>query len=267
MKTVIICHEGARLDTEGLSKWMSSFSDLLGIVILKEKPGRFFKRVKREIKRSGFIGFIDVTIFRLWYKFFKASEYDKWEDSIFQDIFSKYPEISAQTKVISSHSPNSDEVKAFLTELQPDIMLARCKTLLKPEVFQIPKTGTFVLHPGVTPEYRNAYGCFWAIANKDYDKVGTTLLQIDEGVDTGPVYEYFSYDYDVLKESHLVIQNRTVVDNLDKIAAKFKEIYEGTAEKINTSGRKSGAWGQPWMSVYLKMIKEAKRNRKNESNN
>ncbi len=47
MKTVLICHEGAKFDSEGLSRWMDSFSDLLGIVIIKEKPGRFMRRVKR----------------------------------------------------------------------------------------------------------------------------------------------------------------------------------------------------------------------------
>ena len=66
--------------------------------------------------------------------------------------------------------------------------IARCKVILKPDIFALPRAGTFVLHPGICPEYRNAHGCFWALANRDLDRVGMTLLRVDAGVDTGPVY-------------------------------------------------------------------------------
>ena len=48
-----------------------------------------------------------------------------------------------------------------------------------------------------------------------------TLLRIDKGVDTGPVYGYFRYRYDPARESHVVIQHRVVLDNLDAIAGKL----------------------------------------------
>ena len=44
-----------------------------------------------------------------------------------------------------------------------------------------------------------------------------TLLRVDRGVDTGPVYGYFSYPFDERRESHHVIQQRVVLDNLDAI--------------------------------------------------
>ena len=51
------------------------------------------------------------------------------------------------------------------------------------------------MHPGICPEYRNAHGCFWALANRDLNKVGMTLLRIDKGVDTGPTFGYYTYPY------------------------------------------------------------------------
>ena len=53
-------------------------------------------------------------------------------------------------------------------------------------------TGHSSMHPGICPEYRNSHGCFWALARRDLDHVGATLLQIDEGSDTGPVYAYYT---------------------------------------------------------------------------
>ena len=132
------------------------------------------------------------------------------------------------------------------------MIIAVCKCLLKKSVYTIPTKGTFVFHPGICPEYRNAHGCFWALANDDPERVGMTLLKIDDGVDTGPVYGYFTYDYDP-KESPMIIQSRVVYDNLEGIRDRLIEIDEGRATAIDTTGRESAVWGQPWLTRYLAM--------------
>jgi methionyl-tRNA formyltransferase len=148
-------------------------------------------------------------------------------------------------------SPNTPEAGAFIRRCGLDVMLARCKTLLKQEIFALPAEGTFVLHPGVCPEYRNAHGCFWALANGDLYKVGATLLQIDEGVDTGPVYGYFRYAYDEVAESPFVIQGSVVVENLDAIRQALIDVTARHAVRLDVSGRPSAVWGQPWLTKYF----------------
>src|SRR5207245_10871947 len=59
----------------------------------------------------------------------------------------------------------------------PDVMIARCKVLLRREIFDLPPHGTFVLHPGICPEYRNSHGCFWALSRRDLGRVGMSLLR------------------------------------------------------------------------------------------
>lgn len=258
MKTLLICHEGALLDQEILAQWLASFSELVGVVVLREKGERKFKRIKREIKRSGLLRFADVTAFRVYRKLFLAAEDATWEKSEIKRLSAIYPK-TAETSVLVSHSPNSADVEQFITEKQPDVIIARCKVILKKQIFSLAKTGTFVMHPGVCPEYRNAHGCFWALARGDFEKVGMTLLQIDEGVDTGPTYGYYSYDYDSLNESHNRIQARVVTENLSKIEEKLKEIYQGTAQTIPVNGRESQTWGHPWLTQYLAWKRRAKR--------
>jgi 16S rRNA U1498 N3-methylase RsmE len=85
-----------------------------------------------------------------------------------------------------------------------------------------------------------------------------TLLRIDEGVDTGPVYGYFLPELDEVNESHIVIQHRTVFDNLDAIRQKLEEIGTGKAVPINTAGRESRVWGQPWLSRYIRWKRAAR---------
>ena len=220
-----------------------------------------WRRVKRELKRVGIIRFLDALAFRFYYRIFAAGKDRRWERKEIQDKCAIYADIGPETAILRTLSPNSLEAEAFIRQLRPDLVLARCKVLLKEVIFSIPAKGTFVMHPGICPEYRNSHGCFWALANGDLDKVGMTLLRIDKGVDTGPPYGYFTYPFDEAHESHIVIQHRVVLENLDVLRSKFLEIFNGTAVPRNTSGRASAAWGQPWLTKYLRWKYQAKRRR------
>lgn len=251
-RSVLICHREHPLDREGVSRWMGSFSQLTGILELEEGPGRTGQRVRKEIRRSGLVRFLDVLLFRLYYRLALSSADRAWEQETLQSLARRFEAVPPCENVLRAQSPNSPESVAFLRECAPDFVVARCKTLLKPEVFTVPTHGTYVLHPGICPEYRNAHGCFWALARRDLERVGLTLLRIDAGVDTGPVYGYFRYAYDEVRESHITIQQRVLVENLDAIRARLLEVMEGRATPIETHGRPSAVWGQPWMSAYLR---------------
>jgi methionyl-tRNA formyltransferase len=117
-----------------------------------------------------------------------------------------------------------------------------------------------VLHPGICPEYRNAHGCFWALANRDLDRVGMTLLRIDAGIDTGPVYLHGTCGYDELRDSHIVIQQRAVVENLDAIGRTLTALAAGgDVQPVRTQGRRSAVWGQPRLTQYLRWKMAARR--------
>jgi len=251
MRTLLIGHDDAALDREGLVRWLGSFSTFTGTVVIRESGGRLKKRIRREMTRVGPWRFLDVLAFRLYYSIAHAAGDRVWEQRELERLRGRYPERPEATEVVVS-SPNSPEAEAFIREQQPDLVLARCKTLLKEQIFSIPRLGTFVMHPGICPEYRNAHGCFWARATGDHDNVGMTLLRIDKGVDTGPVYGYFRVEAHAA-ESHVVTQHRVVHEHLDTIRDKLLEIEAGTAERIVTAGRRSATWGQPWMTAYLRM--------------
>ncbi len=202
----------------------------------------------------------DVLPFRVYSRFFLASKEARWEADELKRWGLTYP-LGHKAPICDTHSPNSKKAREFIEQNAPDVVIARCKFLLKKSVYSVAKTGTFVLHPGICPEYRNAHGGFWALAHDDIENVGVTLLKIDDGIDTGPVYGYFSYAYDEISESHIQIQARCVFDNLDQIAKKLTEVHEGVAEPVDTTGRPSAEWGQPWLSRYLYWRRQAKRRR------
>ena len=265
MRTLLICHENDELDREIIAPWLASFSDLAGVLVLREKPGRMKTRIKREVGRVGYLRFLDVLSFRLYYRLFLAARDAAWRSKTIERFRSEYPELGLTPQLVT-HSPNSTEAASFLQDAAPDIVVARCKTLLKKEIFSLAAVATVVFHPGVCPEYRNAHGCFWALAEEDYEKVGMTLLKIDEGVDTGPTYGYYSYDFDELAESHIVIQSRVVLENLPELREKLEAIYAGTAVAIDEGGRESRVWGQPWLTKFWQIRKRAGTRRRTDPN-
>lgn len=257
-RVVLVCHEADRIDTEIIAAWLATSFMLVGIVTLRERSAAIVRRARREIRRVGLLRFLDVAAFRLYYRFRLARKDAAWIEKEITRFRARYPVSSLHDipRVVAA-SPNRHDVRDFLTGLAPDLILARCKSILQPEIFSIPGAGTWVLHPGICPEYRNAHGCFWALAKRDLERVGMTLLRVDRGVDTGPIFLQATYRFDELRESHIVIQYRSVLENLVDIEATLLAACSGVALPLSTEGRRSGVWGQPWLSEYLRWKRTA----------
>ena len=103
------------------------------------------------------------------------------------------------------------------------------------------------------------HGCFWALSAGDLSRVGLTLLRIDAGVDTGPVYGHFTYPFDEREDSHIVIQLRVLLENLDAIRDTMLKAVSGAAEPLDLRGRNSAVWGQPRLTAYARWKLRARR--------
>ena len=257
---VLICHEQDRLDTEGLASWLASTLKLAGLIIIRDQPGRLWRASRREIRRVGWFRFLDVLAFRVYARLRLAGRDAAWKDEAVRRLRERYPaDLTAVPRIVVS-SPNSEDARAFMAGLRPDVAIARCKVILKREVFELPRVGTFVMHPGVCPEYRNAHGCFWALVNRDLDRVGMTLLRVDAGIDTGPIYLHGRCAADEAHESHVVIQYRAVIENLDAIGRILLSLCRGEhVPPVNVEGRASATWGQPRLTDYVRWKQAARK--------
>lgn len=253
VRLVLIC-SGSRLNSEVLPAFLATRFELVGMVLVQDRRRDRLSRIRYEWRRSRF-RIIDVLAYRLYYRLVCAHR-DRSDDYV-TGLLSRYPPAAAMP-VFTTSNVNSPEATRFLESLEPDVGVAACKTLLSREVFDVPRHGTFVVHPGIVPEYRNSYGCFWALARRDLDRVGASLLRIDEGVDTGLVYGYYTTSFDERTESHIAIQERVVYENLEQIGDDLREVVEGDRQSIDTSRRVSRAWGQPRLTDYLRWRRAAR---------
>jgi len=252
LRTVLLCHAEEELHRDGIAWWLASETRLAGIVLVRDPGTSLRRRIRREMRRSGLPGLLDSVLFRVYHRIRFGGEERRWRRDTLQRLRTRYPALTADIPTLITSDPNSGEVVEFVTACRPDLSLAFLKHLLKPAVFTIPRGGTLVMHPGICPEYRNSHGCFWAIARGDLGKVGMTLLRIDQGVDTGPIFGYFRRPPASWSASPIVLQHQVVLENLPQIQEMLHRIAAGSASTVPVSGRTSAAWGQPKLSAWLR---------------
>jgi folate-dependent phosphoribosylglycinamide formyltransferase PurN len=256
---VLLCQHDERIDRLGLAAWIAASMRLAGLIVIHDDRRKRWRSLRAEYRRGGWMGLADVAAFRLVYGLTRAPHDRRWVESAVRRLTTTYAADLTGVPRLDVTDPNSEDARRFLERCQPDLAIARCRHLLLPAVFTIPTHGTFVLHPGICPEYRNAHGCFWALARRDLRRVGMTLLRVDAGIDTGPIYLQATCRIDERHESHRVIQYRVVLENLDQIARTLVAIVNGACEPVSTAGRHSAAWGQPRLTAYISWKRAARR--------
>ncbi len=251
-RSVLICHANEPLHLEGVARWLAAESDLRGIVVIHDRAEDRLRRARRELARSGLLGLLDVLLFRVYYLLRWRRRDAGWRRQALEDLRRRYPGPVPEVPRIAVGSPNVPAVERFLQDCRPDLAVALCKHLLQERIFRLPRAGVFVMHPGICPEYRNAHGCFWAMARGDLQRVGMTLLRVDAGVDTGPIFGHFTVAIREGEESHLVVQHRVVLENLKPVWTRLEQVLAGQAQPVDVDGRGSAVWGQPRLSASLR---------------
>ena len=105
--------------------------------------------------------------------------------------FADVPDIPAERKAPTHRvsTINDPKVRQLLREAQPDVTVVTCTTVLTPETIAAAGVPILNVHGGCLPDYRGWYGFFFALYEGAFDKIGSTIHFIDEGIDTGDIIE------------------------------------------------------------------------------
>jgi methionyl-tRNA formyltransferase len=80
------------------------------------------------------------------------------------------------------------EFAAWMRDADADVALVIAYgRILPPAVLTAPRRGCLNLHASLLPRYRGAAPITWAVVNGETE-TGIALMQMDEGMDTGPVF-------------------------------------------------------------------------------
>lgn len=100
----------------------------------------------------------------------------------------KQEALTAGVPVYQPRSLRSEEAAEPLREWSPDVIIvAAFGQILRPHVLYLPRHGSINVHASLLPRWRGASPIQHAILSGD-ELTGITLMQMDEGLDTGPMY-------------------------------------------------------------------------------
>ena len=90
-------------------------------------------------------------------------------------------------EVYQPHKVRTGELFRWVSERAPDVSLVIAYGRILPsDVLAAPRAGSLNLHASLLPKYRGAAPINWAIVHGETE-TGVSLMQMDEGLDTGPV--------------------------------------------------------------------------------
>jgi len=106
--------------------------------------------------------------------------------------------------------PNSIQIVSILEKGMVDLaILVGYPSIVRRKFLETPRLGVINLHAGKLPDYRGSSPLNWAIINNE-DKISISIIKVDEGVDTGPIFA----------ERAIEISEHMTIDDVHKEANK-----------------------------------------------
>ncbi len=182
MKVIFACRDGpssyyvaGRLARKNL---LSAIIVESGKTARKNKMGRIFRRgalwqIPGNLLNIAFLFFYQLLQKRAMRDFVAAKGFEQ-----------KFPDGIPEIRVDDINEMSCEE---FLRQQNPGYLVVMGTALLKAHIINIPSIAVLNIHGGLVPKYRNVHSDFWAYVHDDRDNIGTSILFLDEGIDTGDI--------------------------------------------------------------------------------
>lgn len=211
--------------------------------------GRFLARARRY---GPFRAADEALYYFLYRRFLQAGEIAKLERLI-QARRTPVRKPLSEIEQVVVEDIRSPELYRKLDSSGLDVLLSVCVDVFLPdELIRIPRHGAFLWHEGITPEYRGVYSPFWALARRDYERLGYTLLKMNGKWDAGDIYvQGRVQDVDPSRDWHSYIGHKAVLDSLPHVERFLEDLGRGTHKPIVRTGAQDNYYSYPTASALL----------------
>ena len=142
-------------------------------------------------------------------------------------IFSGNDYFSGKTLPLIYKEANLKSTFEIIKNFMPDLMLVFGSSILKEPLLSLVKPDRFInLHLGLSPYYRGSGTNFWPFVNKELQYVGSTILHIDEGIDTGDIIAHVRPKFQIGDDVHSV-GCKVIKDSVSCILKIINLVKEG----------------------------------------
>ncbi len=181
-----------------------------------------FQRIR--IKKYPFLKVVDELMFhsfdRMLLRNKEIEYYRKRPEYYFEPIV-------LNVNVCNTNNIHSTECITEIMKMKPDIIFSVCSSVIfTTELYEIPELGTYVLHEGITPEYRGLHNNLWALMKKDFNNIGYTLLKVTGQIDGGEILVQGKYTLgkDENFRSWSWISHNAIIEGMRDIMEALKQL-------------------------------------------
>lgn len=146
--------------------------------------------------------------------------------------------IDNNIECIQPKSIRKDSFFDILNEIKPDlIVVAAYGKIIPKNIIDLPKYGIINVHSSLLPKYRGASPIHYALINGD-EQTGISIMQIEEGLDTGDVYH--SVKIDISNDDNLyTLTEKLSKLSYDALAYVIPKIIDGSITKVKQDDSKA----------------------------
>lgn len=156
---------------------------------------------------------------------------------------------------------NDKECITLVQKENPDIILVYGTGIIKPETIRIFEAPIYNIHSSILPYYRNVHSDFWAYMNDDLDKIGISVIRLDEGIDTGNIV--MQRIAELPKEARLSDYKARNLINIPLMVSDFIDAYEkNKLNEISQEGAGSISYTPGARDLMMYMQKEYNNHKK-----
>lgn len=153
-------------------------------------------------------------------------------------------------KIINVSSVNSIECLNTLKRINPDIILVNGTRIISKKILSEVKSLFVNSHAGITPKYRGVHGAYWALVNNDFENCGVTIHEVDQGIDTGDIFEQEIINIHS-KDNFVTLPFSQIGLSINLIEAVIDNYNNNSLKNKKSIVNESFLWSHPTIWTYL----------------
>ncbi len=121
------------------------------------------------------------------------------------EYFSGHDWFKAPTLPLVYKALGSPQVYRIIKSFDPEIIIIFGSSIIKEPLLSLLPYGRMInLHLGLSPYYRGSGTNFWPFVNDELEYVGSTILCLDQGIDTGDIVTHIVPKFEIGDTVHTV---------------------------------------------------------------
>src|SRR5262245_63570255 len=242
-----------------LCEWLSEHSDLSLILWIgswaTEAKG-VVRRFRERLRLKGPLRAINEFLYYATYRLTLMGDEERKIKAAMDGVRPRPRRALAEIPQVQIEDVRSPALPGLVHDSRIDAMFATCVDAYFPRpLIDAPRLGSFLWHEGFTPEYRGAYPAFWTLVNQDYERLGYTLLRMNEKLDAGEVFVQGRVRCcDPRRDWHSYLGHKSIVDSLPEVERFLIALEEGRARPIARGDARDGYYSYPTATAFLLLM-------------